>query len=81
MKTYITGKVAIELCDWIYDDMRIKQFNRAKFNKLLQLSLKYNTNNVKNVSRWVYDSDNQRLKFYGGSYIEKEVWFKEQLAH
>lgn len=79
MIVQITGKVAIGLCDWIYNDVRNGKFNRAKLNKLLTLAMKYNTNNENDSKRWVYNSDDQTLDFYNGSVINKKIWLKEQL--
>lgn len=80
MIVQITGKVAIGLCDWIYNDVRNGLYDRTRFTKLLTMSMKYNTNDNKDSKRWVYIPDEQRLKFYNGLYVEKEVWFKKQLA-
>lgn len=75
----MTGKVSIDLCNWIYDEIRKGKFNRAKLNKLLTLAMKYNTNNENDSKRWVYNSDDQTFDFYNGSVINKKIWFKDQL--
>lgn len=74
----MTGKVSIDLCNWIYDEVRKGRFNRAKLNRLLTLAIKYSTNNENDSKRWVYNSDNQTLKFYNGLFSNEQIWFKEQ---
>lgn len=77
---HITGKVAIGLCDWIYDESVKGNWNRSKLNKLLNLALKYNTNNVKDEKRWSYNPCRQSITFYHGLYSEKAVDFKRQIV-
>lgn len=76
----ITGPVSVELCCWIYDDVRRGSCNRVKAGKLLKMSLKYNTKNKKDQKKCLYYPDEQKIKFYNKHHLEKILYFKTQIA-
>ena len=76
----ITGKVSIGLCNWLYEDIREGKYSRHRSIKLLRMVLQYNTNNKKDSIKCVYFPLEQKIKFYNGKYVEKQIWFKKNLA-